>query len=71
MKLYMNKTIEPATTLKTGPARRSAENFTRLSLYGVILKYTTVRNPFFQCHSYRASDELNKSRIITAQQPGL
>ena len=39
--------------------------FTRLSLCGTILKYTTIINLFIQCHSYRESDELNKSRIDT------
>ena len=46
--------------------RRSAGTFTRLSLCGAILKYTTITNLFLRCHSHRESHGLNKNRIITA-----
>ena len=46
-----------------------ADMFSRLSLCGAILKYTTITNIFLQYHSHRASGGLNKSRIITAKQP--
>ena len=50
---------------------RSADTFIRLSLCGVILKYTKITNLYLWCHSYRASSGLNKSQIITAKQPEL
>ena len=60
-----------ATLLNLCPAQRSAETFTRLSLCGAILKYTTITNIFLRCHSHRISGGLSKSRIMSAKQPKL
>ena len=56
------------TSLTLCPSRRSAETFTRLSLCGAILKYTTITKFFLRCHSHRAPGGLNESWLITAKQ---
>ena len=64
---HSDKVYTTSLTLCLG--RKCAKMFTRLSLCGVILKYTTITNLFLLFHSNRALGELNKNRIITVKQP--
>ena len=55
-----SRTIVRDTTTRFASRTKNAETFTWLSLCEVILKYTTITDLFFWCHSHRALGGIKK-----------